>query len=277
MKEMTIKEVQQVSLEILKDVHEFCVKNNIKYSLSGGTLLGAIRHNGFIPWDDDIDIQMTRPEYEKFIHSYKSAHGYKLFSREIDGGENVGIAFSRVCEMKLTSVEFGSNMALWTPERTGLWIDIFPIDGAPETRELAKKKIAKMYFGYRLISIYRTRIGLTFKKSDNFLLKTKVVVKRFLTKFLTHDFVIRYIMKSQEYKYENSKYLANYSTMHYKMKEWQPKESMSNYIFHKFEDGEFMIMEGYKISLSSLYGDYMTLPPIEQQKPIHESYSFYWR
>ena len=71
MKEMTIQEIQQVTLEILKDVHEFCVDNNIRYSLSGGTLLGAIRHNGFIPWDDDADIQLPRPDYDRFIRTYQ--------------------------------------------------------------------------------------------------------------------------------------------------------------------------------------------------------------
>ena len=93
MREMTLEEIQQVSLEILKDVHRFCVENDIKYSLCYGTLLGAIRHNGFIPWDDDIDIMMPRPEYDRFIRLYQSEKGYKLFAAENnDGDTEVSIA-----------------------------------------------------------------------------------------------------------------------------------------------------------------------------------------
>ena len=85
MKEMNIQEVQHISLELLKEVHEFCVENDVKYTLFSGTLIGAIRHHGFIPWDDDLDIAMPRPDYEKFIHSFKSKKGNKLFTREMQG------------------------------------------------------------------------------------------------------------------------------------------------------------------------------------------------
>ena len=72
MKEMTLRELQLFALEILKDVHQFCTQNNIKYSLYAGTLLGAIRHQGFIPWDDDIDIVMPRDDYNRFCQTYQS-------------------------------------------------------------------------------------------------------------------------------------------------------------------------------------------------------------
>ena len=133
MKEMTLKEVQQVCLEILKDVHEFCVKNKIRYSLSGGSLLGAIRHNGFIPWDDDVDIQIPRPDYDRFIHIYKSSKGYRLFSREIDGGENVRIRLTKICEMTHTYVDNGPYQ--WIDKEVGVGIDVIPVDGAPNTIE----------------------------------------------------------------------------------------------------------------------------------------------
>lgn len=271
---MTLQEVHQVSLEILKDIHEFCIDNNIKYSLSGGSLLGAIRHNGFIPWDDDIDIQMPRPEYEKFIHSYKSPKGYKVFSRELDGCEDLNIAFCRVCEMERTCVDMG--LGPWRKERTGVWVDVFPIDGAPSDEKLAKKKIDKMYFYWRLIGFSKGKNPISYGSAKQINMKIRLAFKKLLSVFIPNNIVVKYIEMSQEYSFDQSSYLANYSTMQYKYREWQPKESMANYILHRFEDCEFYIMEGYKTSLTSLYGDYMKLPPKEKQVPSDMN-KFYWR
>ena len=274
MKRMTLEEVHQVSLDILKDIHEFCVENNIKYSLSGGSLLGAIRHNGFIPWDDDIDIQMPRPEYEMFIHSYKSKNGYSVFSRELDGCDDVNIAFARVCDTKRTYVDMG--IGPWKRKRTGVWIDVFPIDGAPSDEKLARKKIDKMYFYWKLIGISKGRNPISYTSAKTLRLKIRLVFKKMFSFFIPRDIVAKYIEMSQEYSYDQSSYIANFSTMHYKYREWQPKESMANYMLHKFEDSEFYIMARYDISLKSLYGDYMKLPPKEMQIPSDIN-TFYWR
>lgn len=274
MKKMTWQEVHQVGLDILKDIHEFCVENDIKYSLSGGSLLGAIRHNGFIPWDDDIDIQMPRPEYEKFIHSYRSKNGYRVLSRELDGCDDLRIAFARVCDFERTFVDMG--VGPWKEGEIGVWIDVFPIDGAPSDEEIAKKRIDKMYRYYRLLLLSAGKYSIDFKSAKNFRMKIRLAIKKLLARFVPDGLADKYIKMSQEYSFDQSLYIANYSTMHYKYREWQPKESMANFVLHKFEDSEFYIMAGYDISLSHLYGDYMKLPPKEKQIPS-DIYTYYWR
>ena len=126
MREMTLEEVQQVSLDILKDIHCFCEKNGIKYTLQGGTLLGAVRHKGFIPWDDDIDIAMPREDYDRFLQTYVSSQGYEVFSRELPSKRrNVYLAFARVCEMQKTFVFF--IMLPWIANKRGFWVEFFPL------------------------------------------------------------------------------------------------------------------------------------------------------
>ena len=129
MRHLTLQELQQFSLDILKDVAGFCEKNNIRYSLGYGTMLGAVRPKGFIPWDDDVDIMMPREDYEKFRTIYKS----KLYSF-IDSRNTPDcyIAFGRVCDTKKT---LASSCIPWVKKDVGVWIDIFPVDRVPDDKD----------------------------------------------------------------------------------------------------------------------------------------------
>lgn len=271
---MTLKDVQHVLYDILIDIHEFCIKNDIKYSLAGGTLLGAIRHNGFIPWDDDLDVQMSRPEFERFIHSYKSEKGYLLLSPELEGCEDLCIGFARVCEMKRTYVDPG--VGPWTKKETGLWVDIMPIDGAPDNIKEAKKKINRMHFYWTFLGLSKGRFKIDFSHAKGLKMKVRAFTKKCLSLLVPKDFGRTYAKMCQEYDFEKSSYLANYATMKNGFREWQPKSSMDSFVLHRFEDRDFYIMEDYKISLTSLYGDYMKLPPKEQQVPSDVN-TFFWR
>ena len=122
MKEMSLRELQQFSLEIMKDVHQFCMDNNIVYSLLDGSLIGAIRHKGFIPWDDDIDIVLRRPDYERFCQTYKSDK-YKLKCRE--NNPDCMVPFARVYDDKRTVIK---TTAPWCDDEVGIWIDVVPAD-----------------------------------------------------------------------------------------------------------------------------------------------------
>ena len=119
---MTLQDVQKVSLNILEKVHRFCVANNIRYSLSYGTLIGAVRHKGFIPWDDDIDIMMLRPDYEKFLSSFKMP-GIGLMSQH---DPSSFIFYSTVYDTEKTYCVY--RFPLCTSYTGGVAIDVFPID-----------------------------------------------------------------------------------------------------------------------------------------------------
>ena len=274
MREMTTKEVQQVCLELLKDVHEFCVEHNINYSLSGGSLLGAIRHNGFIPWDDDADIQMPRPDFDKFINTYKSKHGFQLYAREKARGEIIYSRIAKVFEMEKTFVDQKAETVIG--KDVGLWIDIIPVEGAPDNREQAARYIKELTMREQLVSCLSTSKAewTDIRKFSSKLEKIKFVIKKVLGIFIPNSYVDGYIMFAKKYDYESSDFF--YATPHYGVNEWQPKENMEGYILHQFEDTKLYIMSGYDANLRSLFGDYMQIPP-KEKRIIHEIYKKYWR
>ena len=274
MQEMTIREVQLVSLDILKDVHNFCVENKINYSLSGGTLLGAIRHNGFIPWDDDLDIQLAYPDYEYLIRNFHSERGYKLFSKERENSSDVELRIARICEMNKTFVDQGAHP--WTKENVGIWIDVIPVFGAPNNVNEMKKHYKKTLRYARLSNASREK-NSSWKevmKYNSNKERIKFIAKKIVGLFVSNDATDKYISELKKYDYTTSDYF--YAGPQNGMGEWQPKRNMESFELHQFEDGSFFVMSGFDNNLKGLYGDYMKLPPIEK-RVTHSFYKYYWR
>ena len=271
MKELTLKELQNFCLEILQDVHGFCVNNNIQYSLYAGSMLGAIRHQGFIPWDDDVDIIMPRPDYDRFCKKYKSAK-YHLINNDTD--ENCLIAFTRVCDLDKTIIDTYSP---WCTLKTGCWIDIFPADGFP-----GREKDQYEHYG-ECISLRRKLIALRNIKAC-FHGSMKDRIKLLLHKIKTlNGRDAKYVIKDlltviQTYEYGKNPYWASLTNVRNR-KEWKhhPIETFKTCSLMKFWNKEFYVMDGYDTVLSQRFGDYMKLPPKEEQKPKQSYIHFYWK
>ena len=275
MREMSLKDIQHVCLTIMKDVHQFCVVNKIKYTLFGGTLLGAIRHNGYIPWDDDIDIAMSRPDYDKFIQSYQSEKGFRLFTQEKEGCKGVKIAFARVCDMQRTFVD--TDIIPWNDTDTGVWIDIFPLDGAIEDRIAVEKKTQQIYRIWRTCIYFRKGLGDYSKKKY---LRTKI--KTILLKLVFCDYAVNamtrfHIKQCRVWDYSKCTYFTSFSYPQHRIKEYLPQTMLSSYSLHVFEDSQFYVINQYDKWLKALFGDYMILPS-EEQRQGHgqEDNKFYW-
>ena len=270
---MTIKDIQQVSLEILKDVHQFCVENDICYTLFGGTMIGAIRHKGFIPWDDDVDIAMPRPDYEKFLMLYQSKKGYRLIAA---GSEESYLAFSRVCEMERTSV--ASETFPWSNVTTGVWIDVFPLDGAEDEEMAAKRQFAKLKKKWLRCSYYRsTQVDFSSIKSLSKRIKFLVKKIYLLVRGKNYrELVADYIDECMKIKWGESSHFANLSYMRYGIKEYELLEDFESTISVPFEDSCFYVCNGYDRLMRRKYGDYMQLPPKDKQKANHKLIKYYW-
>ena len=276
MKEMTLKEVQQVSLDILQEFHDFCTRNDIKYSLSGGTLLGAIRHNGFIPWDDDIDVQMPRPDYDKFIHTYVSGDKYKLYCRELLEFDNqtMGFPYARLCDMQRTFVDQGLKPLF--SEEIGLGIDILPCDGMPSDEREARIHLRNNFIMQERAywSCLKYLPWASVFRAKGIKEKLKFVVKKLFSSIYGLQSFEKVYKIKKKYDYETSDYF--FAIPHYGMREWQPKKNMESFILHQFENRQFYIMSGYEANLKRLFGNYMELPP-ESKRITHNFNRYYWR
>lgn len=262
-----LRTVQLAMLEILKDVDCVCRKHNIKYWLTSGTLLGAVRHNGFIPWDDDLDIAMLREDYDHFLEIAQKEFGNRYFLQNWQTEKNYGLPFSKVRKNKTEYIEAGSRD---TYTNHGLYIDVFCFENYPEFTKQQEIIKYNMNITYRLILV---KSGYKPWIKENHIDWKKWVVYlpfRFLSLFKNTNKLKK--------KYAEAISIANDRKTNRVFNSDVPKSftlPMDRKLFertkmHLFEDGEFPIPIGFDSVLTTLYGDYMTPPPVEKRENRHQ-------
>lgn len=272
MKELTLEELQSFGLEILEDVHDFCINNNIQYSIAYGTLIGAIRHKGFIPWDDDVDIIMPRKDYNTFCKCYKS-NKFKVSSIEVD--PDCRITFGRVYDDQRTKID---SMLPWKKGSSGVWIDVFPVDAVEDDwhkYELRQKAISKK-FG--LIQLERRALR-RFSSEKTFYLKCRLLIIKtiFFCGMFLPCHIKRVIKESKRINWNTTKHFGLMSFDSYGVKDYHSIDLFKKCELMPFENKKFMVLNGYDEYLRNIYGDYMQMPPIEQRRPKQSYIHFYWK
>ena len=265
-KKLSLEELKQHQIGILDAVAAFCDKNDIDYYLTGGTLLGAVRHKGYIPWDDDIDICMMREDYEKFLCTFNTSNDrYQVYSIENNPG------FLR---------EYGkvldTSTVLYEPDESGsklcVNIDLFILDPAPSD----EKTVAAMYD--RRDSLRRKKILREQSKHQRVtgFHSLWYFIRGLLRRMIPERYYVKQLVKNaKSFRDPTSEYVGDFSGIYYGLPRVMVKRSLfSEAALMEFEGKQYKAPIGYDAWLTALYGDYMTLPP-EEKRVSHHSFVAY--
>ena len=258
----TLRDLQDISTYIYKDLNSFCINHGLKVYLFGGSLIGAIRHGGYIPWDDDIDVAMSRPDYQKMLELAKDgwiSEKCRIIDPLTDKSYKGYVPLAVYDKSKLTSGQYKGK------EDLKISISIFVYDGAPDSW-LAQK----IYYA----RVYMLRAEHALCRSD-FRNVNTIPAKIFgpiISPFYKSGDVYKYrdkiIKHAKKYSFKSSKLCAcNYDTK--ASREVFSRESFETPVELTFEGMKCYTFKHYKEHLTRYYGDYMKLPPKEEQKPKH--------
>ena len=257
-------DLQQRLVDMLSFFHSICVKYNLRYYIIAGTMLGAIRHGGFIPWDDDIDVGMPRSDYEKLMQVAKhiDMKKYKV-EFPFNGNREYPYLIAKMYDTQTTFVEKQRY-----PIKRGIYIDIFPIDGIGNSLEKAKENYKPFYRYYRL----NLMISSAFLKRRNLKKNMAVLLGRIVSPLFINKY--RLMLKidriCKKNNFDESKFVCNLlggaGT-----KGIVPKEYFGTPTAISFENIQVFGLEQPDLYLKSMYGNYMKLPPIEKRVSLHDT------
>lgn len=267
MRKITLEEVKTIQMDILDSVDRFCADNEIRYSIACGTMLGAIRHGGYIPWDDDIDIYMLREDYSRFVKSFPENYLHHYCLASIERTSNWHLAFAKVydnrtvvIEKKMSTTEIGVN------------IDVFVVDNIPDDEQ------EWLTFNSKRRKMYRTLQHSMLKPSESFSIFKNLLIEMLKIRFIFFnkdneirkfsEFIQRYNSQPCKRVFETSSGMM--------CKQPFPRALFEHISRIKFEDRSYMGFEDFNTYLSAVYGPtYMTPPPPKNRTSYHVTDSFW--
>lgn len=262
------KEYKKILLNILICIDKYCKDNEIQYFLYYGSLLGAIRHKGFIPWDDDIDIVIKRKDYAKFISGFqkeKRENYLRVFSLENE--KSYCYPFAKVVDTRTVAYENGSN-----EKGLGIYVDVFPLDFCGNSGKEHSYFFNKICFFKVLRDIKIICLSKSRKLWKNIILLIgKIVIAPLPLKKISRGIDVF----AKKYSLEPTDYCVEAVNITYGKKEIMPSKWFEKVIDMPFEGHKFSIPADYNKILKNLYGDYLIYPPVEQRQPKHGIISYY--
>lgn len=266
-KEIHIEEVKKIEAEILKYFTIYCKEHNLCCYLAFGTLIGAIRHQGFIPWDDDIDVVMPRPDYDKLLTLAKNGIGEHIKILTKENCSNYVYPFAKAIDDRTILIE----KSVGKKHPIGIYIDIFPMDGIPDRPIKRKFWFAKIKF-IRKLTHFSYALHIKGRKWYTSVIRAILVplCRSIGTKFFLDR--LEHVIK--KYPYEKSKFIASVA--------WKKKmiaidkENFTKPINVTFENEQYEAPSNYHEFLTKDYGNYMKLPP-KEERVSHHYYNAYWK
>ena len=262
--QLKLEEIQQASFVVLKKVVDICEQQKIKYYLAYGTLLGAVRHKGFVPWDDDVDIIMPRVDFERFIYFMKTNYSGTLVVCDRQTTQNYPYGIPRVCDMRYKYV---STSQVEPKFDQGVFVDVYPMDNCCDNKVQAYKLFESVQKRNLMYLIY---VGCG----------SIDPIKRFLKKIIR---VVLRIIKGTEWSQKIDKEIYAYirsktsdANSSLAVTAWAnnhvvyDKSWFENDCFLEFNGEMFRCPANYTEVLRESYGDFMELPPEDKRKPHHD-------
>ena len=261
-----LQEIKRIELNTLIAIKKICDKHNIRYFLAGGTLIGAVRHKGFIPWDDDIDIGMLRSDYDRFL-SFSNELPQYISLINYDTYPAFGEPFTKAIDNRTVFVQkFSRNVDV--PQ--GVFIDIFPLDNVPDQKISRRIHQTKAYILRKLILV---KNGYSFPKDGA--KKIAYASLKLIAKGLTREKLQRAFLRNAiKYNTEQTNEIVNLGGNYGYEKESFPRSYVSKTVTLPFENYKFSVPEAYDLYLKHIYGNYMELPPEEKRVAIHTLSAF---